>query len=314
MIPWASPSLLASNPAFAQLHQRLVTDLLDHDGTTIVRHSPQQGRDQKRSTESSSPPSTPTISDRLTAHRVSLARRQLLASALFDLALADDDDISNSNSNPNGGDDSQEGVDVLAMQQAALTIATYLYRYRHVSPQQQHQHLNHQPELLQLLLSDVSTLRRHKGKLISTQLKRLEKLRMQTLPRARYNATNATVEVLRAQAVEAEWLVRWLEQRRHGAEARYVAARARWLAAVARGMAAKARVRRRMAQLDEEEEELDRHKGELSEALAEYETQGISIAIMEQLGQRYAEIESEIDQVKADLDRLRLSRSSPQWV
>ncbi|RMZ84990.1 hypothetical protein DV738_g324, partial [Chaetothyriales sp. CBS 135597] len=210
------------------------------------------------------------------------------------------------------------------MQEAALTIATYLHRYRLLSPQQQH-HLKQQQELLQLLLSDISTLRQNRARLsarilsqygvlkdiglaatvasgrtnissapelpdlVGSQLKHLQELQTQTLPRARYNATNAAVELLRAQAEDAEWLVRWLEQRRHGAEAR-------------------------IDRLEEEEDELDRRKGELSEALAEYDKHGISIAVMEQLGKRYAEIESEIDQVKADLDRLSLSRSSPQWL
>ncbi|RMZ82510.1 hypothetical protein DV737_g1975, partial [Chaetothyriales sp. CBS 132003] len=280
MILWASPSLLVSNPGFEQLHKRLVTDILDHD-----------------------------LADRLTAHRVSRARELLLAAVLFDLALGDD----------NGHDEEPLSKDV---REASLMIATYLYGHHHG-------HVSHDSALLfPLLLSDISTL--GSNNLVSRQFNRVRDLQTQQIPQARYGVTNSAVGLLRAQAQEAEWLVRWLEQRRHGAQGRYVGGRARWLAGVARGMAAKAKVgylegwrdgdgegdegwqqkvRQKMGQLQEEEEELVLRESELSEALAEYAGDE---EMMQQLGKRYAEIESEIDQVKADVERL--SSRSPQWV
>lgn len=327
MIPPVPPALLASNPKFEKLHQHLIQSAVDLDASTIALNASRQ-----------------CITDQLQLQRVHAAEDRILTASLYEMCTSED-----------LPKDLRDLIFVIASYVAdagklGLTNDEHAMMREDVQPfrlsldetsealgrslSSKHEALASVAALATEALS-TSRIPRHDARCISSYSQAhppdlssqigmltssVNHLRTQRLPSAQYEATNSLILLLRSQAQYLRHLIRYLEQRKHGAEARHLVARAQFLSTVAQGLEAKTKVtyleqRRdiyspqlrqklasKMNELDEEEVTLVARRRDLQAALDEYEDAGGDV--MRKLGKKYAEVEDEIEEVKRDVKRL----------
>lgn len=163
--------------------------------------------------------------------------------------------------------------------------------------------------------------------LISTlkpQFQHLSHLRGTSLPNSLTALTTNLQLVLKSQARQLQSSLLQLESSKHGVQSRHAQSRATFIATVATTMDLKARLmvlekqrvldasgedtrewmRTRLAELTEQEALLQHRSAELANVLAEYEAVDPELRVMKALGKRYRHVESEIESVKEDIERL----------
>jgi hypothetical protein len=333
MIPPVAPTLLASNPKFEKVHQHLTKNVLAVDASTRTINASHEA-----------------ISAQLDARRVQEAEDRILSASLFELCgsaelplelrdlvliigsyisdtgklgltekdhglMKDDADILRSRIGEIANALSQS----LMLQYDTLTsVASTASDSASASqiPTRDARHLS------STFRSDSSDLK----SLVQTLTSDIQHLRRQAVPSAQYDASNVLSTVLKSQAQYLQHLIRHLEQRKHGAEARHLVARAQFLSTVAQGLDAKSKAtyleqRRdvyspqlrqeladRMGQLEEEEEMIAQRRRSVQAALHEYDVVGGDV--MRTLGKRYGDIEKDLEEVKKDVEHLRKQRGA----
>jgi len=160
--------------------------------------------------------------------------------------------------------------------------------------------------------------------IVEEQTGRQRELREKTVPTALYELTNAWTTLARLQSEHMQLLIRDLEVTNHGVVSRYHIARAKFLNTVAQGLQGKCQVMglearnelyseekrtwlaEKVTESDDESQTLESRIQKLNAVLDEFETAGGDV--MRTLGQRYKEIEDELDAVKADVRRLETAK------
>jgi hypothetical protein len=331
MIPPVAPAVLVSNPKFEKAHQHLTENMLDVDASTKAANASQKPTD-----------------DLLHAERSQIAEHGLLIASMFEICGSDDvpkelrdlvlliaSYISDSRM-----------LGLTRDEHALMTGDTEYFRRRiDEIAEALTKKLNQQYDVLAKVVSAandslqstrissrdaryVATSSRDPtdlGTLTESLTTQIQRLRSQTLPSAQHKTGNALISLLKSQTEHIQCLIRHLEQRRHGAEARHLVTRAQFLSAVAQGLEAKTRVayleqRRdvyspqlrlelasKMRELEEEEDVILERRRKLQAALDEYEFAGGDV--LRTLGGRYGEIGNEIEEVKGDLERLEKQRT-----
>ena len=317
MIPPIAPSSLSANTNFARLHQHLCKHVLGPDAST------RQLNGQHESTE-----------ERLRARRSDLAQNRLLMSALFQIVSHDSlpKDLQDvvlvvasyiADAARLGLSDEEHQLireDVTAFQRRLVQVTTALSVY-----------VKDQSRVVTSIASETTHSqqseihsRAHSGDLsllIESQISHLQQLKDHDLPKSLYETTNSLISLLQDQSDHLQLLIRHLEQRKHGSDARHLTAHAQFLSTVAQGLEAKAKVtyleRRRdlyspelrqalfkqSRALEKEDDKLKKRTKELQTALKEYEDAGGEV--MSTLGRTYGDVEREIDEVKRDVYQLK---------
>ncbi len=327
MIPPVAPALSASNPRFEKLYQHLLNHALDHDASTTAINVPNQ-----------------INTEQLQVQRVHAAEDRLLIASLFELYNSEElsKDLRDliliiasyvndaSKLSLTGCEHDLMREDVRAFRGRLNEIAEAL------AP-----NLSSKHETFAVIASSAcddkstskmptaddqympSSSRVHPSDLsshINTLTSGIDRFQTRTLPSAQYDATNSLVLLLRSQAQHLQHLIRHLELRKRGAEARRLVARAQFLSTVAKGLEAKTKVtylerrqdvyspqlrqklKDRVRRFDEEEASIAVRRRDLQAALNEYEVAGGEV--MRTLGKKYAEIENAIGEVQGDVERL----------
>ena len=327
MIPPVAPADLVSNPKFEKVHQHIAQNLLDTDAST-------------KSVNASYQPA----SEQLHTQRISVAEDRILIASLLELCSSED--------LPH---DLQDLILIIAtyisdanilalsdLEHKLISGDAQVFRSRLsevVEPLAKF--LNSQHDILASTASSANKgaytskipngdakYRFHDSQAhhiglssqIDTLVSKVQRLRDQAAPSAQVEATNSLISLLKSQAHYLQHLIRHLEQRKHGAEARHLVARAQFLSSVAQGLEAKTKVtyleeRRdvyspqlrqrlanRMSELEEEEGKIAVRGRKLQAALDEYEDAGGDA--LRVLGRRYGEIEHDIEEVKRDVETL----------
>ena len=327
MIPPIAPALLASNPKFEKLHLHLITNALDPDASTTAPNATRQ-----------------SVTEQLQLQRIHAAEDSILTASLYQICTSEEfpKDLHDlvliiasyvSDAGRLGLTKYEHELmseDMQAVRERAVEVAEALVR----SLSSKHETLASVAYSAKEA-SSTSRIPKHDARYMASgsqarssdlrfQIYKLtssiDRLRTQTLPSARYEVTNCLISLLRSQAQHLQHLIRHLEQRKHGAEARHLIARSQFLSTVAQGLEAKTKVtyleqRRdtyspqlrqklasKMNELDEEEVTLAARRRDLQAALDEYEDLGGDV--MRKLGKKYAEVEEEIEEVKRDVERL----------
>ena len=323
MMPPVAPAILASNPKFAKVHEHLTKHLLNDDASTATSDASRQA----------------TL-DKLTSQRVQVAEHHLLTNALFRICVAEGvpDDLRDlvlvvagyicDSGGLSVSEEEHELMreDVQAFKVRIGDVARELGRDLREEYETLNSIANAAPDGLQMHDTKRSriTARDSSASLesITDDLKStIANLRSHVIPAAQYSSTTALTSLLQSQSQHLQHLIRNLEQRTHGAEARHVIARAQFLSTVAQGLEAKTKVtylerrrdvyslemreglKKRMRELDEEERGVEERKMMLEGTLEEYEDVGGEV--MRALGRRYAEIEREVEEVRGDIEGLR---------
>ena len=327
MISPTSPALLAVNPNFERLHSRLKKDILDQDASTRSFNL-----------------SHLATCDQLEAERISAVRDKLLTTSFLDLTH-----------NSGLPRELRELVFVVVSYVSDASTLGLVQEENDLLSEDIAQFHDRLPEvsdlLSQRLSSQQNTLRdlaavsqdaifesqipslgaagRTRAprrdeqllhELVDSHLSHLDHLRSHVLPTSLYDTITTLISLLRSQAGYLHHLIRYLEQRKHGADSRHLAAKAHFLSTVAQGLQAKTEVsyleqrrdlyspelvnnlEQRMNDLDEAGEKLEQRKRKLQAALAEYDDTGLDV--MKTLGKRYGVIEKETQEVKGDIERL----------
>lgn len=159
---------------------------------------------------------------------------------------------------------------------------------------------------------------------LKPQIQHLSHLRGTTLPNSMAALTTNLHVVLKYQARQLQSSLLQLESSKHGVQSRHAQSRATFIAAVATTMDLKAQLmvlekqsvlhasgedtrqwmRTKLAELTKQEARLQHRSAELTKVLAEYEAVDPDLRVMNALGQRYRHVESEIELVKEDIERL----------
>lgn len=159
---------------------------------------------------------------------------------------------------------------------------------------------------------------------LKPQIQHLSHLRGTTLPNSLAALTTNLHVVLKSQARQLQSSLLQLESSKHGVQSRHAQSRATFIATVATTMDLKAQLmvlekqrvlhasgedtrqwmRTKLAELTEQEATLQHRTAELTDVLAEYEAVDPDLRVMKALGQRYRHVESEIELVKEDIERL----------
>ena len=327
MIPPVAPAVLNSNPHFEKVHKHIVDNLLDSDAST------------KAITESHK-----STSEGLHAHRVSTAEDRILTASLFDLCSSDDlprdlrdlilvtaSYISDGSKLGLAGEehDLMSG-DAQAFRTRLDEITTALTTTLRsqcatlasiASAADEVDHASKIPIRGSRPIAYNSTSRQPElTAQVDLLLAKSQQVRSEAIHSAQYDASNTLILLLKSQSQYLQHMIRHLEQRKHGAEARHLVARAQFLSTVAQGLQAKTKTtyleqRRglyspqlrqnlasKMIELEDEEEKMSDRKRNLQAALNEYEDAGGEV--MRTLGKRYGEMEKEIEEVKRDIERL----------
>ena len=317
MIPPIAPSTFFANPNFAKLHRHLRKHILDPDASTRQLNGSRESR-----------------IEHLHARRVDLVQDRLLNSALFQIACDDSlpSDLQDvvlvvasyiADAAKLGLSDDEHQLmrdDVAAFQERLEEVTSALLV-----------HLKDQGRVITSIASEAvssqqsQTLTRTDSKdlslLIGSQVSHSQQLKDHDLPKLLRETTNSLINLLTAQSDHLQLLIRHLEQRKHGSDARHLTAHAQFLSTVARGLEAKTKVtyleRRRdlyspdlrqalseqSRALDEEDVDLRERTNELDIALREYEEAGGEV--MSTLGKKYGDLEREIEEVKSDINQLK---------
>ena len=317
MIPPIAPSTFSANPNFAKLHQHLCKHVLDPGASTRQLNGPRE-----------------STAERLRASRANLAHDRILNSALFQIACDD--------SLPKDLQDLAFIVASYIADAARLGLSDDEHQLMREGVTTFQERLEEVTSALSVCLEDHSRVvtsiaseashgqqsqidsRADSGDLailIESRMSHLQQLRDHDLPKSLYEMTNSLISLLQDQSDSLQILIRHLEQRKHGSDARHLTAHAQFLSTVAQGLEAKTKVTylerrrdlyspelrqslsKRSQALDEEDEDLQRRARELQAALGEYEDAGGDV--MSTLGKKYGDIEKEIEEVRSDINRLK---------
>ena len=317
MIPPIAPSTFFANPNFAKLHQHLSKYVLHSDASTKQLNG-----------------SYESTSERLSACRIHLAQERILSSTLLQIASHDSlpGDLQNivlvvasyiADAARLGLSDDEHQLmreDVTVLHERLEEVTTALSVY-----------LKDQSRVVTSIASEAAVSQQSQTHsragsrdlplLIESQASHLRQLKDHDLPKSIYETTNSLNSLLQLQSDHLHLLIRHLEQRKHGADARHLTAHAQFLSTVAQGLEAKTRVtylerkrdlyspelRRALLEqsksLDHEDWNLQKRTQELQIALSEYEDAGGEV--MRTLCKKYGEIEKEIEEIKSDVDQLK---------
>lgn len=328
MIPPVAPVVLAANPKFEKLHAHLTEKVLDVDGSTRSLNALYE-----------------TNRSHLKAHRIRQAENRILCASLLATATATDlsSDLGDlvvliasyiATAAELGLTADEQGLmreDVRVFRSRIDEVAVCVSQRLAKDETTMKSIVAWAPMEADALRDPVSTssvprkasdLSSVAGRLVSN----VRRFQSEDVPSARYDAINALSVLLASHAEYMHHLIRYLEQRKHGAEARHLIARAQFLAAVASGLEGKTetvylerrrdlyspQLRDKLAleaeKLRREEEGIEMRRRELEVALGEYEDVGGDV--MRTLGRRYREIERELEGVKMDVEGLRTQQES----
>ena len=333
MIP-ADPLLLSANPGFEKLHAKLSRDVLDSDASTRARNI-----DAVVSRERLQCQRTEFVQDKiLTAALFDVAHVNILPSELRELTHVIARYITDAARLGLGEKEDELLSDDVAEFRGNLTqIAKVVDK----NLQDKHELLveiasaSHDAALSAKIpvLGSQPSSRAHlsNSKDLASHLSALTthviNLRAQSLPASVTQAVDTLIILLSSQANHLNQLIRYLEQRKHGADARYLTTKATFLATVAQGLQAKtkvsyleqqrdmyspevvARLEGKMKELEKEEGECEERIGVLRSVLEEYEqADGNGGEVLRVLGGRYREIEEEIERIKENCEKLEGKR------
>lgn len=159
---------------------------------------------------------------------------------------------------------------------------------------------------------------------LTPQTTHLSQLRGSALPNSLATLTKNLHTVLRSQAQQLQSSLLQLESSKHGVRSRHAQSRTTFLATVAAAMELKAQVlvlekqivldtsgqetrewvRTKLNVLTDKETELEDRILELRAIVAEYEAADPELRVMGTLGERYQQVEAEMERVKRDIERL----------
>ncbi|KAL9113276.1 MAG: hypothetical protein Q9227_002611 [Pyrenula ochraceoflavens] len=319
MIPPIDPAILSANPAFAKLHEHLTTQLLSPDAQTAATAT-STARDEALAT--------------LQRCHLQLARKSILIDSLN--AIACDGD--------NGLDAAAKERCLLAaalIQRGSLSenetnllredlqqLRTELEEPSSKAVMLLSKYLNDQHKaLLQVVTSrptkSTSALNVHTATLSAKIRELASSVQHQSqiiLPTRQAFLTNSTASLARLYQQLLSLQIQHLERYTHGMGARSTKSQAEYLSTVSAGMAAKAKILLFQTRQDiytgevQEalesyaehlnliEERLTERETQLAEELKTYQQQGETR--MRECGRRYKSVTKEIEELKAEIERL----------
>ncbi|KAK4921793.1 hypothetical protein LTR66_016647 [Elasticomyces elasticus] len=310
MIPPVSSALLATNPSLCNLYAHLTAHVLASGGSTRVKHAEHN-----------------TIKHKLDEARIAVVKDEILLRILEEVGSQSPADLAvlvggitayvASSLEVETGSDVRVDVDELMRGDIA--------EFRAHEPQILHAVSTHLLEVKRRLTSTARDLGvvdilggNHDG--------RVDVHRTLGVPLATALEHNETLSLRQNKQLINS--IRDLELMTHGVESRHTAARSSYLVAVAKAMSLKVEIAKLDAEkgiygdvevmevleneirrLDQEGGELERRENELQDVLMEYEVAG-GESTFAAIGQRYREVEEEINVVKADIAKLEKQKLS----